>query len=205
MVDWVDSLIHQAGPLALLGFAIAAALEYVVPPFPGDSIVLLGGIYAVRGQHPWPLVLGVVVAGSLVGASVNYWMGTRVALHFERHPERPILGLTAARLAKVHDRMERWGGWLLVVNRFLPGVRGVIFLAAGAARLPLARCLALGAVSAVAHSLVVLGLGMAVGGNIERLTALALRYQRAVMVLMVIAAVGLVVRRLARRKSPAAD
>jgi membrane protein DedA with SNARE-associated domain len=204
MLEWLDSLIHEAGPVALLGFALAAALEYVVPPFPGDSIVLLGGIYAVRGQHPWYLMLVVVTAGSLVGASVNYWMGTRVAVHFERHPERPVLGLTAQRLAQVHEKMERWGGWLLVVNRFLPGVRGVIFLAAGAARLPFARCLVLGGVSAVAHGLVLLALGMTVGGNLERLTALVQRYQRWVLGLMALAALGLLVRYLARRKSPAA-
>ncbi|HEX8536284.1 MAG TPA: DedA family protein, partial [Cystobacter sp.] len=75
MVEFLDNFITHLGLLGLLVFAVAAALEYVVPPFPGDTITLLGGVYAVRGDHPWPLVFGVVVAGSVLGALINYQVG----------------------------------------------------------------------------------------------------------------------------------
>ena len=52
MVEWLDSFITHLGLLGLVVFFVAAALEYVVPPFPGDTITLLGGVYAVRGEHP---------------------------------------------------------------------------------------------------------------------------------------------------------
>ena len=199
-IEHVDKLIGALGPFGFLVLGVAALLEYVVPPFPGDTVVLMGGIYAVRGEKPWWLVLGVVTVGSVLGAAINYAVGRWLARRFEANPGRSFFGLTHAKLEAVQARMRHAGPWLLLVNRFLPGIRGVIFIAAGAAHVPRVNALALGAVSALAHSGLVLGLGMAVGGNLERLTLLVSRYQYAVIGLLVVAALGLGVRALTRRR-----
>ncbi|MBJ6759974.1 DedA family protein [Myxococcaceae bacterium JPH2] len=201
MVAFIDKLIGTLGPFGLLVLGMAATLEYVVPPFPGDTITLLGGVYAVRGAQPWPLVFLVVTVGSVVGAAIDYSVGRWLARRFDAHPEWSFFGLTHARLVQVQARMRTTGPWLLIINRFLPGIRGVIFIAAGAAEMPRFNALLLGAVSAMAHTALVLGLGMAVGGNLERLTFLMSRYQYAVMGLVVVAVVALTVRALARRRA----
>ncbi|MBU8895522.1 DedA family protein [Corallococcus sp. M34] len=201
MVAFIDKLIGSLGPFGLLVLGVAAMLEYVVPPFPGDTITLLGGVYAVRGAQPWPLVFLVVTVGSVVGAAIDYAVGRWLARRFDAHPEWSFFGLTHARLVQVQARMRTTGPWLLVINRFLPGIRGVIFIAAGAAQMPRFNALMLGAVSAMAHTALVLGLGMAVGGNLERLTYLVSRYQYAVVGLVVVAVVALAVRALARRRT----
>jgi membrane protein DedA with SNARE-associated domain len=202
MVESIDHFIMALGMAGLLVLGLAAMLEYVVPPFPGDTITLLGGVYAVRGDHPWPLVFLIITLGSVAGASINYWFGTWLARRFEAKPEASFLGFTHARLEQVQARMRRSGPWLLLVNRFLPGIRGVIFVAAGAARMPRRNALVLGAVSAMAHTGLVLTLGRLVGGNLERLGELVARYQLAVVVLVAVAVLAMLVRALARR-SPA--
>lgn len=199
MLEQIDQLMASVGLLAYLVLAVAALLEYVVPPFPGDSVMLLGGVYAVRGDHPWWGVFAAVLVGSVLGAACNYWLGTKVAKRFERDPTSPFLGLTHQRLEQLQARMRLRGGWLLLVNRFLPGIRGAVFIAAGAARMPLRRCLLLGALSATAHSGLVLWAGYAVGGNLERLTALFERYQRYVLVAIAVAVAFFLVRALLRR------
>ena len=73
-------------------------------------------------------------------------------------PEASFLGFTHARLEQVQARMRRSGPWVLLVNRFLPGIRGVVFIAAGAAHMPRRNALLLGAVSAMAHTGLVLTL-----------------------------------------------
>ncbi|WP_163868953.1 DedA family protein [Myxococcus eversor] len=203
MVEYIDQLIGALGPLGLLVLGLAAALEYVVPPFPGDTITLLGGVYAVRGSQPWLLVFLVVTAGSVVGAAINYMVGHWLAGRFDAHPGRSYFGITHARLEEVQSRMRRNGPWLLLANRFLPGIRGLIFVAAGAARMPRVNVLGLGAVSAMAHTGLVLALGVAVGGNLEKLTALMSRYQYAVVGLVVVGVVAVLVRMFARRRAPA--
>jgi membrane protein DedA with SNARE-associated domain len=204
MVESIDSFIMALGVAGLLVLGLAAMVEYVVPPFPGDTITLLGGVYAVRGDHPWPLVFLVVTVGSVAGAAINYWFGTWLARRFEAHPNSSYLGFTHAKLEVVQARMRRSGPWLLLVNRFLPGIRGVIFIAAGAARIPRRNALLLGAVSAMAHNGLVLTIGHAVGGNLEQLEGLMARYQLAVVGLVLIGLLAVAIRALARRRTPAA-
>ncbi|MFY0528483.1 DedA family protein [Archangium gephyra] len=203
MVEFLDNLISNIGLLGLLVLGLAAAVEYVVPPFPGDTITLLGGVYAVRGEHPWPLVFLVVVAGSVVGAFINYQVGRWLVGRFERRPGDVFFGISHARLEQVQSQMRHKGPWLLLANRFIPGVRGLIFVAAGAAHMPRSNALILGALSAMAHTGLVLALGAAVGGNLERLEALMWRYQRAVIGLVVVGVVAALVRALAKRKAQA--
>lgn len=203
MVEFLDGLISKLGLLGLLILGAAAAVEYVVPPFPGDTITLLGGVYAVRGQHPWPLVFLVVVAGSVVGAAINYQVGRWLMGRFERRPHDSFFGITLARLESVQAQMRQKGPWLLLVNRFLPGIRGLIFVAAGASHMPRSNALVLGMLSAMAHTGLVLALGAAVGGNLEQLEGLLWRYQRAVVFLVVVGVVAVLVRTLAKRKNPA--
>jgi membrane protein DedA with SNARE-associated domain len=199
MVEFIDHFIRTLGMAGLLILGLAAMLEYLVPPFPGDTITLMGGVYAVRGDHPWPLVFLVVTAGSVAGAALNYWFGTWLARRFEAHPHASLFGLTHARLEGVQARMRRGGPWLLLVNRFLPGIRGVIFIAAGAARLPRRNALLLGAVSAMAYNALVLTIGRAVGGNLERLETLVARYEMGVILLVLVGVLAAVVRAVARR------
>ena len=104
-----------------------------------------------------------------------------------------------ARLESLQARMRLRGGWLLLINRFLPGIRGAVFIAAGAAHMPIRRCLLLGALSAAAHSGLVLWAGYAVGGNLERLTALFTRYQRYVLVALAVLVALFLLRALLRR------
>ena len=94
MVHFIDQLISSLGSLGLLVLGLAAALEYVVPPFPGDTITLPGGVYAVRGTQPWPLVFLVVTAGSVVGAAINYWAGHWLGKRFDAHPGKSYFGLS---------------------------------------------------------------------------------------------------------------
>ncbi|AKJ07469.1 membrane protein DedA with SNARE-associated domain [Archangium gephyra] len=203
MVEFLDNLISNIGLLGLLVLGLAAAVEYVVPPFPGDTITLLGGVYAVRGEHPWPLVFLVVVAGSVVGALINYQVGRWLVGRFERKPGDVFFGISHARLEAVQSQMRHKGPWLLLANRFIPGVRGLIFVAAGAAHMPRSNALILGALSAMAHTGLVLALGAAVGGNLERLEALMWRYQWAVLGLVGVGVVAVLVRALAKRKAQA--
>src|SRR5262245_13636056 len=116
MVQQFDAWSHALGPYGFLVFGVAAMLEYVVPPFPGDSIILLGGVYVVRGQTPWYLVFGAVTVGSLIGAAANYGVGVLIGERIARHPEGKLLfGFPNARVAELQEKMRRRGSWVLLL------------------------------------------------------------------------------------------
>jgi membrane protein DedA with SNARE-associated domain len=201
MFEAFDHWIRSVGPLAYLGLFIASLVEYLFPPFPGDVLVVLGGVYAVRGEKPWVLVFLVVTSGSILGAYLNFLFGKWLAKGIPNWPEhKRRFGIRRHQLEDLQHRMQKYGDLLLIGNRFLPGIRSLLFVAAGASDLKLSRVLVLGGVSAVAWNLALVSLGVAVGGRAERIFELMRVYQQGVVVLMAVAAAAVMVRLFARNR-----
>jgi membrane protein DedA with SNARE-associated domain len=74
----------------------------------------------------------------------------------------------------------------------MPGVRGLIFLAAGASGMDFRRVMGWGALSALLWNGLVLAVGIAVGGNAERLERFVQDYNRVAWVAMAVAVAGFV-------------
>lgn len=168
--DWFIAFVaRDDNPLGLLVLGGASLIEYVFPPFPGDTITLFGAVLITA--YGWSLlgVFGAVMAGSVAGSMLVYGLGLAIERRRERHPERS--GPRKARIDTLIERFRRHGAVYLVLNRFLPGFRAVFFLAAGMARLRPLAVLAYGAASAALWNLAVIGLGSAVGASFESLQA----------------------------------
>ena len=202
MLEWLDGWILTLGASGYWVLGLAAAVEYVFPPFPGDTVTLLGGIYAVRGNRSIALVLLAITTGSVLGAALDYLIGVKLASRLER------LRVEGTARSKQHDRvlalaraMRRRGTMLLLLNRFLPAVRGLLFVAAGAARLPFGRVMGLGMVSALVWNALLVGAGFAVGGNAEKLEAWVRTYYQILYVVLFGGAVVLGFHWLRRRRS----
>src|SRR5512137_2677252 len=199
----VTSALHRAvlatGPWAPFLLFGAAFIEYVFPPFPGDLLVVLGAWYAVHGDLSWPVVYAAVTAMAVAGAWVDHRVGAWLGDWLEHSPGAARL-LSRAQLASFEAAYRRWGSWLLVLNRFFPGVRGFLFLAAGASGIPLARTLLLGGLSAAVWNGLLLGAGALVAGNLEELVALVDRYTRTAALLVALALLVVLLRAAWRRR-----
>ncbi len=164
---WLSDLVARTGPAAPLILFFAAFVEYVFPPFPGDALVVLGSWYATHGKLSWPVTFAMVTAGAVAGAAVDYavgrWLGARI-------DERAAAGkLDRERVERFERAYRRFGGLLLVVNRFLPGIRGFFFVAAGAARIPLWEVLLFGGISAAVWNGLLLAAGAYAARNVGEL------------------------------------
>jgi membrane protein DedA with SNARE-associated domain len=201
MLQQIDAWIASAGPEAYVALGLASLIEYVFPPFPGDTVVVLGGVYAARGQKPWWLVFAVITLGSVIGAAIDYGLGLKIGERLERFPDRRLpFGLKHQSIRDAQERMRRVGSVLILINRFLPAVRGILFVAAGAARISFWRVMLLGAASAMGWNVLLIGLGLLVGGNAERLEDLLRTYQLAVGAVLGIIALAFALRFVLRRR-----
>jgi membrane protein DedA with SNARE-associated domain len=110
--------------------ALLAWLEYVFPPSPGDTTVLFAFFLAGAGSLPLAGVAAAAFAGSLAGAATACAAG--------RLWGRSYFFLRSRWARHELDRLEtafvRHGAPLLLLNRFLPGVRGLFLYAAGIGR-----------------------------------------------------------------------
>jgi membrane-associated protein len=203
-----DAMAHAGGlaPVILVG---ATFVEYVFPPFPGDLVVVLGAWWAVQGHLSWPATFAAVTTGAIAGAWIDYRVGAWIGGRLEARATLPDVVhrvLTPERIARFEEGYRRWGGLLIAANRFLPGVRAFLFLAAGAARVPLRRVLLLGALSAILWNALLLGAGALLARNLDDLVGLFDRYTQAASTGVVAAiALGatawLLRRRAARRRA----
>lgn len=174
--EWIQSL----GPWGLSVLFGSALIEYVFPPFPGDTITVFGAWLAVSGTFAWPWVWLAVTGGSGAGMVADWYFGRWLGSKSDKLPsdaDRPWWNpLSAQRVARFEVHYRKWGVPLILANRFLPAVRAFLFVAAGASGIPLRRVLALGLVSAGAWNGLLLGAGYAVGANLEELEQSARRF-----------------------------
>jgi membrane-associated protein len=198
----LSEALARTGGYAPLVLFFGSFVEYVFPPFPGDTLVLLGAWYAVNGALSWPLTFLAVTAGALAGAYVDWRAGVALGRRLDRSAHRKG-GLAEKRLARFEAGYRRWGAWLLVANRFLPGVRGVVFLGAGACGIPLSRVLLFGGVSAALWNAILLAAGGLLVGNLEELVQLMARYTHAAWIGMAALAALLLGWALLRRRAGA--
>ncbi len=146
-----DTLTHliENSP-AWLGITLlgaSACLEYIFPPIPGDVLVIAGGILVVRRGWPGLWAFFAILVGSMLGMFAMTLFG-RVLM--KRKGPLPFgLARFQPQLDAVLAQFRRRGAMYIAINRFLPSLRALFFIAAGMAELPLWQVLLFGGLSAL--------------------------------------------------------
>jgi membrane protein DedA with SNARE-associated domain len=200
MFGELDVVIRELGPWGYPLFGVAALLEYVFPPFPGDTVSVLGGAWAGRGERSVVLLHLALTLGSAVGIAAMWWVGKKIAAPLRAAPESGrLLGLPVLQIRKAQKLMHDRGSLLLLTNRFLPSFRSVLFIAAGASDFSLGKALLLGSISAAAFNAVLISVGLAIGDNAEAIAAFFTRFRLASFVVLAVVALGFLARFLFKR------
>ncbi|MCI0633674.1 MAG: DedA family protein [Actinobacteria bacterium] len=152
---------------------------------PGETLVIIGGVYAGIGDLWLPGVATVAVVGAILGDNLGYWIGRRFGRGFlERHGRK--LFITPDRLAAAERYYERHGGKTVFFGRFVPVVRSVGFIVAGVSHMPWKRFLiydiAGATVWGIGHSLI----GYALGESYQRWERYATPFGIALLVLLLL-------------------
>lgn len=196
---WLSGL----SPLAVYAvlFAISYA-ENVFPPVPGDVALVVGGMLAGIGVVHLPVLVVVCTVSGAIGFMTVYAIGRKVGPAL-LDPDR-YRWVPKDRLRKAEASVNRHGRGIVLANRFLPGLRSVIGLAVGMSGVPAQNTALLATASAAVWSLLLCGLGYALGDNREALARALSNVKTGGLVLMgVLALVGLgyYVRGVRRRRA----
>jgi membrane protein DedA with SNARE-associated domain len=189
--EFLHTLEHGPQYWAYVLVVAAAAIEYVFPPIPGDTVALFAVALAVRAQLHWVLVYLAMTFGALLGGLAAWGFGVWLANHEDSWPSfLKTPGATRA-LDAVRRGYAQHGAMYLVVNRFLPALRAFFFVGAGLSRMSAGRVIVFGGISAALWNALLMALGYAVGNNWEALRELAERYAAATLILIVLALIAL--------------
>jgi membrane protein DedA with SNARE-associated domain len=176
-------------------------------PVPGETILILGSVYAGTGRLNVFLVAVVGFLGAVIGDNIGYVIG-----HFGGRPLVERFGryvfLTPERLDKATAFFERHGGKIVVVARFIEGLRQANGIVAGITRMHWARFLAFNALGAALWVAVWTSLGYLSGSHINTIYPLATRYSTYLAIavgVLLIAYIGRGVWRRRRRPAPGSE
>jgi membrane protein DedA with SNARE-associated domain len=137
--------------------------ELGVPsPIPGDLLMVFAGVRVSQGLDRLWMVLLVQEVATVLGASGLYALSRRYGRPLVERYGR-FIHLGPESLARAEGRIERYGGWAIVVGRNVPGLRIVTPIAAGVLGMPFRAFLPALASGAFVYILIYTLLGVFVG------------------------------------------
>jgi membrane protein DedA with SNARE-associated domain len=153
------------------GIFLAVALGNLGLPVPEETVLVLAGYAAQRGELHLPSVLAVGFVSAVIGDNIGFWLGRRYGrAAIERYGHRVFV--TRERLEKISGFMTRYGALAVFVARFVAGARflaGPLAGAAGMSPVSFAVANVLGALLYVPYAVGLgYGIGYSLGDVIQR-------------------------------------
>lgn len=144
MFEFINSLIEKVlnapAEILYLFLFLSSVVENLFPPIPGDTITALGAFLVGQGKLDFTFVYVITTLGSTVGFLILYGFGWFLGKEF--FIEKDFRFFPAKSISHGEHWFSRFGYFVVLANRFLPGIRSVISLVAGASMLrPFKVCL----------------------------------------------------------------
>lgn len=174
-------------------------LEDFGVPVPGETMLIAAAVYAGSGRLN---IVGVgliavlaAVVGDNIGYAIGFFGGRALVLRYGKY----VL-LTGERLEKAEGFFARNGGKVVVVARFIEGLRQANGIIAGIAEMPWPRFLAFNMIGAVLWVGVWASVGYLAGDHIETVYSEITRYSLYLLIALAVVVVALIVRAALRRR-----
>ncbi|HET9720989.1 MAG TPA: DedA family protein [Solirubrobacteraceae bacterium] len=206
-VPHLPGVLHSLqGPLNHYGYLAVGGLvllEDFGVPVPGETVLILAAVYAGTGRLSVYLVglIGFLAAviGDNIGFAVGHFGGRRLVERFGRY-----IFLTPERLDRATAWFERHGGKIVVVARFVEGLRQANGIIAGITGMHWLRFVAFNAVGAALWVAVWTCVGYFSGNNITSIYNTASRYSTYIAIAFGLLVIAVIARHLIRRRRAAA-
>jgi membrane-associated protein len=169
-VNWLSAkdLIETFGTIGLI--LIVFVESGLLPvPLPGDSILVLAGAFSATTKAGDPhLNLAVVVFGTLIAAIVGGQLGFAIGSRYGTRLFKPDARIFKTQyLEQAQEFFDRRGPRAVVIARFVPVVRTIIPMLAGAGHMPKRKFAIANVIGAVLWTVGISLLGYVVGRSIS--------------------------------------
>ena len=184
----IDYMLNLLGGYVYFGlwFVIFAETGLAVGFFlPGDSLLVVSGLFAAAGKLNVALVMLAFFLGSVLGDSTGYWTG-RVMGKTLFNPESSWV-FKPSRVEKAYAFFEKYGPKTVILARFVPIVRTFAPIVIGAAEMPYSRFLPYSIVGGLLWIPSMVLAGYFLGGVVERALDIKLEDHIEKVVIVVVA------------------
>ena len=161
-----QTIVEYIGHMGYWGIFLLMFLESTFFPFPSEIIMIPAGYLAFKGEMNVYMVVLVGILGSVGGALFNYYL----AVHFGRKfilKYGKYFFIKEETLDKLEAFFTKHGEVSTFNGRLIPGIRQLISLPAGLARMNIAKFSLYSALGAGIWVVVLVALGYLLGSNEE--------------------------------------
>ena len=198
LIDWVISF----GVIWIyVLIVIASFIENIFPPFPGDTVTVIGAALAARGDLALPYVFLAASFGGIVSTMLIYRFGyTHRHEYFMTSDSKAINKyFPKEKIIEFEAWLDRWGGWLITGHRFIVGFRTLVSLSAGIARWPVGKMAIYGSLSFLIFNATLMGLTYVLVDNLSLLVEIISLYKTYFLIALGISVVYYFVARYRKR------
>jgi membrane protein DedA with SNARE-associated domain len=192
---WVLDVIAALG---YLGLALLLIAENLFPPIPSEVVLPLAGFLVGRGDLVFWQALLASTFGSVTGALILYALGRyggrKLVLRYGR-----FLHVDEDGLDRADGWFRRYGDWVVLFARVVPLARSVVSIPAGTMKMPAIRFTVLTALGSLSWNTLLIGAGVILGANWQRVEAWIGSYSNLVLAAAALAAATLLVARQLRK------
>jgi membrane protein DedA with SNARE-associated domain len=197
----LEPTLNNFGYLAVVGLVL---IEDFGVPVPGETVLILAAVYAGTGRLNIVLVALLGFCGALLGDNIGFAIGHFGGRRLVQRYGRYIL-LTPERLDRATEFFERHGGKIIIVARFIEGLRQANGIIAGTTGMRWSRFLVFNAIGAALWVALWTSIGYFSGSHIDTIYEDATRYSTYLAIVvgtLLLASVARRVVRLRRARPP---
>lgn len=190
--------------LIVLGILLACGLGV---PLPEDVSLILGGILVYENHAQLWLMILTGYVGIILGDSLMFYLGRRIGSKVGQKQGGFFARIvTAEKRARVEGLFKKHGEKIIMLARFLPGVRSVTYFTAGSVGMKYSHFVFFDSVAALASAPIFVLLGYKFGDKFEYLVDQIRKGQRNVLIaLLVVAVVTFIFSRWRAKKEAQAN
>ncbi|HBF42311.1 MAG TPA: hypothetical protein DDW42_01535 [Desulfobacteraceae bacterium] len=201
MDGFIDLLNSLPDMLIYILLGLSAFVENIFPPIPGDTITAFGAFLVGTKRLSFVGVYVSTTFGSLCGFMALFWIGAYLGRRF--FIEKDLWFFKAQDIIRAEGWFKKYGYFLVLLNRFFPGIRSAISIAGGISKLRTVKVVLLALVSASVWNIIWIFFGYTLGNNWDtvkdKMADIVIRYNLTILILLVLLVLFFLFKKMIKR------
>lgn len=200
MIEYIEKIPDAFYPVFI---GISAFVENVFPPYPGDTVIVIGGALASSAKLDLVSLYLAVLLGNLTSALLMFYVGGHVIAFLRRLLGKSKMAdfLDPENLKKSEVWFKKYGFWAVVFSRFSAGIRFFVAIVAGMSKMNVAAfTIAFTLATLIWNTLLIYG-GYALGANWNKVVEIVRLYNIVVMSLIAVLVAAYIAYRYYRNRN----
>ncbi len=184
ITEFLDSIFSYGTFWVYLVLFAACFIENLFPPFPGDSFVIAAGGLVALQRLDLSLTAVTIMSAGVSSVMLLYYFGLTYGRRYFEEKDYKYFSVKDIELMEI--RLLKWGALVLVISRFLVGIRSAVAVAAGVGRYPALNMFFYSTISYFLFTFVLMYLAIETVENFEVIMSFLEKYNMIVWPLMII-------------------